>query len=582
MWILVSWVAFVAGLVAATECPDGQHCPVACCLESGSTRYSCCNPLLDTVSPALSGQLGRPCGTGGHCAVGSSCILTVLGTSRCCPFPEAVACANSQHCCPRGFHCSADGHSCFRNPGSSPLGTAIQCPDSQVECPESSTCCPMPDGSWGCCPMPQALCCEDKVHCCPHGTTCDLTHGHCVAHTGPQPLAVKIPAQRIKAGGVICPDGRSYCPDGSTCCQLSNGTYGCCPMPNAICCPDHLHCCPENTTCDLAHSTCSSQDKATDLLTKIPAHIVRDVKCDSQMSCPDDFTCCRLQTGDWGCCPFVQAVCCDDGVHCCPMGYQCDTKKEVCVQALRQVPWMEKVPAQPSGSSAHVAQRDVPCDNVTSCPSDNTCCRLRSGEWGCCPAPEAVCCADGEHCCPKGYRCTDEGQCEKDNRVVAGLEKRPALSDTGCDQHISCPVGQTCCPSLRGSWACCQLPHAVCCEDRQHCCPNGYTCNVKARTCEKQVVSPLPSATNLALQPHVETGSVKCGKGRFCQDQQTCCKDRSGNWACCPYPQGTCCSDKRHCCPSGYRCSTKGTKCVRRKSLRWDIFPRIHTARQML
>lgn len=46
MWILVSWVAFVAGLVAATQCPDGQHCPVACCLESGSTRYSCCNPLL--------------------------------------------------------------------------------------------------------------------------------------------------------------------------------------------------------------------------------------------------------------------------------------------------------------------------------------------------------------------------------------------------------------------------------------------------------------------------------------------------------------------------------------------------------
>lgn len=80
-------------------------------------------------------------------------------------------------------------------------------------------------------------------------------------------------------------------------------------------------------------------------------------------------------------------------------------------------------------------------------------------------------------------------------------------------------------------------PQAVCCEDRQHCCPNGYTCNVKARTCEKQVVSPSPPATNLALQPHVEAGSVKCGKGRFCQDQQTCCKDRSGNWACCPYPQ---------------------------------------------
>lgn len=25
-----------------------------------------------------------------------------------------------------------------------------------------------------------------------------------------------------------------------------------------------------------------------------------------EVSCPDDYTCCRLQSGDWGCCPFVQ------------------------------------------------------------------------------------------------------------------------------------------------------------------------------------------------------------------------------------------------------------------------------------
>lgn len=50
--------------------------------------------------------------------------------------------------------------------------------------------------------------------------------------------------------------------------------------------------------------------------------------------------------------------------------------------------------------------------------------------------------------------------------MVAGLEKMPAhqtallqTGDIGCDQHTSCPVGQTCCPSLKGSWACCQLPH---------------------------------------------------------------------------------------------------------------------------
>lgn len=50
--------------------------------------------------------------------------------------------------------------------------------------------------------------------------------------------------------------------------------------------------------------------------------------------------------------------------------------------------------------------------------------------------------------------------------MVTGLDKVPARRaspshprDMGCDQHTSCPVGQTCCPSLRGAWACCQLPH---------------------------------------------------------------------------------------------------------------------------
>ncbi|PNI17700.1 GRN isoform 13, partial [Pan troglodytes] len=35
MWTLVSWVALTAGLVAGTRCPDGQFCPVACCLDPG-------------------------------------------------------------------------------------------------------------------------------------------------------------------------------------------------------------------------------------------------------------------------------------------------------------------------------------------------------------------------------------------------------------------------------------------------------------------------------------------------------------------------------------------------------------------
>lgn len=47
----------------------------------------------------------------------------------------------------------------------------------------------------------QASCCEDKVHCCPHGTSCDLAHARCLAAMGTHPLAKKIPAQRTNREG---------------------------------------------------------------------------------------------------------------------------------------------------------------------------------------------------------------------------------------------------------------------------------------------------------------------------------------------------------------------------------------------
>ena len=51
-----------------------------------------------------------------------------------------------------------------------------------------------------------------------------------------------------KVPNVVCPDG-SECPTGQTCCPLSSGGYGCCPLPNAVCCSDGEHCCPQGTTC---------------------------------------------------------------------------------------------------------------------------------------------------------------------------------------------------------------------------------------------------------------------------------------------------------------------------------------------
>uniref|UniRef100_A0A4X1TH97 Progranulin n=1 Tax=Sus scrofa TaxID=9823 RepID=A0A4X1TH97_PIG len=501
MWTLVSWVALVTGLVAGTQCPDGQLCPVACCLDPGGASYSCCNPVPDKWPKALSQHLGVPCKTKAQCPPGHSCILTTNETSNCCPFPEAVSCRDGLHCCPQGFHCSADGWSCLRRPDTKPSDD-ILCPNSQFHCPNSSTCCTMLDGSWGCCPLPQASCCGDKVHCCPHGTSCDLAHSRCLTVTNTHPMA-KIPSQETIKTAVQCPDAESQCHNNSTCCKLSSGKYGCCPLPNATCCSDHIHCCPHGFVCDPVKKKCfSKENEAIDFFTKLPAHSVQEVKCDTEVSCPDDYTCCRLQSGKWGCCPFVQAVCC----------------------------------------------------------------------------------SDHQYCCPKGHTCVGKGHCKRKKDMVTGLNKMPTRrasasqpgNTTGCDQHTSCPVGQTCCPSLSKGWACCQLPHAVCCEDRQHCCPAGYTCNVKARTCEKEEDSALP-ATHLA-----RVGDVACGERRFCHNNYTCCRDSLGGWACCPYRQGICCADGRHCCPAGFRCGARGTKCLHKEALRWDAPLRDPAPRQLL
>jgi len=67
------------------------------------------------------------------------------------------------------------------------------------------------------------------------------------------------------AFATTCGDG-SVCPDGSTCCELSTGSYGCCPYDGATCCSDHLHCCPNGYTCNVEQGTCERQEGSNDFL----------------------------------------------------------------------------------------------------------------------------------------------------------------------------------------------------------------------------------------------------------------------------------------------------------------------------
>ena len=557
-------------------CPDGSTCPdgnTCCQLSSGG--YGCCPlpnavccsdhlhccPQGDTCDVSAGTCLREDevipfvkktpakykdvvCPDGSTCPDGNTCCQLSSGGYGCCPLPNAVCCSDHLHCCPQGDTCDVSAGTCLREDEVIPFVKKtpakykdVVCPDGST-CPDGNTCCQLSSGGYGCCPLPNAVCCSDHLHCCPQGDTCDVSAGTCLREDEVIPFVKKTPA---KYKDVVCPDG-STCPDGNTCCQLSSGGYGCCPLPNAVCCSDHLHCCPQGDTCDVSAGTCLREDEVIPFVKKTPAKY-KDVVCPDQSECPDGNTCCQLSSGQWGCCPLPNAVCCSDHLHCCPNGYTCDVSAGTCTKEDEVIPFVKKTPAK---------YKNVVCPDQSECPDGNTCCQLSSGQYGCCPLPEAVCCSDHLHCCPEGYTCdVSAGTCTKEDEVIPFVKKTPAkYKNVICPGSGSeCPDGNTCCKLSSGQWGCCPLPNAVCCSDHLHCCPEGYTCDVSAGTCTKEdEVIPFVKKTPAKYK------YIYCPDGTTCPDGNTCCPSASGGYGCCPYSYADCCSDLRHCCPLGYTC----------------------------
>ncbi|MEQ2209038.1 hypothetical protein XENOCAPTIV_022852, partial [Xenoophorus captivus] len=126
---------------------------------------------------------------------------------------------------------------------------------------------------------------------------------------------------------------------------------------------------------------------------------------------------------------------------------------------------------------------------------------------------------------------TDEEEDEKDRNQ--------------CDEHTSCPPDTTCCfmASFK-KWGCCPLPKAVCCSDKEHCCPQGYTCNVFSKTCQKVIMLQLETLPltpvylpeyHLQLTP-LKHREIQCDDQTSCQDSETCCRTSPTTWGCCPSP----------------------------------------------
>ncbi|XP_015248492.1 PREDICTED: granulins-like isoform X1 [Cyprinodon variegatus] len=622
-WVVICWAAFA--LVGADECPDGGSCEEGqTCCSSPNNGYGCCpfdqaeccgdhvhccpadtlcNPdtsscVNATVSipwqertsalqPTLSksfrmikSYMGEDddniCPDQSRCPAEFSCLkaLTKFG---CCPLAKGVSCSDGKHCCPEGHQCSLDSRSCIKKENVA----AVLCSDGVSECPDETTCCETPEGKWGCCPMPKAVCCEDKEHCCPDGTTCDTEQMKCISISTKKvlPMWAKFPA-RLRA------DWENQKEDEKITAKGADG--------------DETEKSTEVTT---ANPVPSLKEEVTQS-SVAKADAANNVPCNETAACPDDSTCCKTKEGGWACCPLPEAVCCEDFIHCCPNGKTCNLAAQTCDDGLQSVPWVEKVPSFPR-LGEQTRMENVTCDGTASCPDGTTCCKTKEGGWACCPLPEAVCCEDFIHCCPKGKKCNLAAQtCDDGLLSLPWVEKIPSIprleektlqKDVTCDATASCPDGTTCCKNKEGGWACCPLPKAVCCPDHEHCCPEGTTCDETSTSClqasgstpmfkkipvftttapttvatttECLVTSTPETNVEIPSQDDEEEGTEEdrnqCDEHTSCPLETTCCfMAASKKWGCCPLPKAVCCTDGSHCCPEGYKCNEEENTCL--------------------
>ncbi|KAJ8403118.1 hypothetical protein AAFF_G00360340 [Aldrovandia affinis] len=293
----------------------------------------------------------------------------------------------------------------------------------------------------------------------------------------------------LASSSIICPDGK-VCPDRFTCCNTQLG-YECCPIPNAVCCPDQSHCCPQGFQCNAQTQMCERSGGSMSMLrTEVPAEKLSVkpsgltltntaaestvVYCDNYYTCPDGMTCCRDPWGRWSCCMYSPAFCCADGIHCCPFGFHCNPSYTQCLRNGLAVPFDIKQ------SALNIRATEVSTTDPKLAEQDE-------------------CCLSNGGCCPAGFHCNEHKACVRDDSGYPWTELQQALSIGSqdaviyCDRRFYCHAGNTCCKKPGGSWGCCPYPLGICCKDGQHCCEYGYTCDETSTNCKQGYMS-IPAA----------------------------------------------------------------------------------------
>ncbi len=78
------------------------------------------------------------------------------------------------------------------------------------------------------------------------------------------------------------------------------------------------------------------------------------------------------------------------------------------------------------------------------------------------------------------------------------------------------------------------LLQAMCCADQEHCCPQGYKCDLTQKTCVRPGLPSMPwfrkqSDDRTPVDRHM------CDAHTSCPKDDTCCFMKNlGKWGCCP------------------------------------------------
>lgn len=150
-------------------------------------------------------------------------------------------------------------------------------------------------------PIPtQAICCADHLHCCPQDTVCDLAQSKCLSKDNATDLLTKFPARTGTRHRHPFHMHPRSCSLSQMLGWVTGGHMGGRAFPSTLGRP--------GVQLQLWRwQRLATMGSLVSLLTcPLTSLTVWEVKCDMEVSCPDDYTCCRLQSGAWGCCPFVQ------------------------------------------------------------------------------------------------------------------------------------------------------------------------------------------------------------------------------------------------------------------------------------